>query len=330
MITIKSPANIAFIKYWGQSDTQAVLPCNDSISMNLSACYTTIQLEVHKDSTHKQLFIKNYKAADFVEDTGAAFEKVVRMYERTRQFLGASKEFGFTVRSENSFPKKAGIASSASFFSGLAAAFSTAFGESLDQKRLSILSRLSGSGSACRSVPDGFAHWRKGTDSDSSYAEQLAPPDYWDIADIVCIVNAEEKKTGSEDGHKNAQTSGLFPSRLRELNDRIPDLLAAFKDKDFSWFGSIIEEETVSLHAVMMTQKVPLYYWSGGTLNILRSIAAMRQQGTEAYCTIDAGENVHVITRKNDVKAVVKHVQTNKLAKDTIVNYAAEGVRILS
>ena len=43
--TAKSPANIAFIKYWGKKNPRFNIPYNDSISMNLSNCITTTTVE---------------------------------------------------------------------------------------------------------------------------------------------------------------------------------------------------------------------------------------------------------------------------------------------
>jgi len=43
--TAKSPANIAFIKYWGKADPKTRVPQNNSISMCLSDLYSLCTVE---------------------------------------------------------------------------------------------------------------------------------------------------------------------------------------------------------------------------------------------------------------------------------------------
>lgn len=327
-IKVKSPANIAFIKYWGQIDGDLILPYNDSFSMNLSGCFTTIDLQVTR-SKKQELYIKNYKSKIFKKAEGPALEKVLKLYETTKVYVNAHTNFGFKIYSQNSFPKKAGIASSASFFSGLALAFVTAFGETLSEKDLSILARLSGSGSACRSIPDGFAWWHKGQNGSSSFAESKAPSEYWDLSDIVLILNYDEKKVGSQEGHKNAATSPFFQHRLADVEKRLKDIDQAFALKNFRQFGRLIEDEAISMHSVMMTQRPPLYFWSGHTVEVIKKLIELRKTGIEGYFTIDAGENIHVICEKHNEEELVAYFNKQREVKDIIVNHPAKGARVL-
>lgn len=52
-ITVKSPSNIALIKYWGKSYNQ--IPCNPSISYRLNQCYseTTLYYQYKKNKKEK-------------------------------------------------------------------------------------------------------------------------------------------------------------------------------------------------------------------------------------------------------------------------------------
>ena len=328
-VKIKSPANIAFIKYWGQRDKKLTLPYNDSFSMNLSSCYTVLEIEKLENPKIQKLYIKDYEKSDFEIKTDDSFKKVISFYYRAKQFLKVKKDYGFIIHSYNSFPKKAGIASSASFFSALALGFSWLFEKKLDQKSLSILARLSGSGSACRSVPDGFSWWNKGKKSSDSYALSIAPPSYWNLVDLVLILNKEEKKVSSSEGHQKVETSNLFKYRLLSLEKRLKEIKNAFFKKDFTHFGYLLEEETISMHSVMMTQKPPLFYWSGKTAEVIKKIIELRQKGVEGYFTIDAGENIHLICQKKDNEKFLNFFKTQKEVLQVITNYPAIGTKFI-
>lgn len=328
-ISVRSPSNIAFIKYWGQRNKELVLPYNDSFSMNLSNCYTELQIEILEDPSIQKLDFKEYQTETF-KPMGEAFLKPVHnMYKTIKQVLGTSEDFGFHMYSYNSFPKKAGIASSASFFSALAMGFARAFHAELTEKELSILARLSGSGSASRSIPDGFVWWHAGESSETSFAESIAPPDYWDIVDLVLVLSREEKKVGSQEGHKGAETSPFFLARQEYLKIHAPEMKQAFLKKDFTKFGTMVEHEALSMHHIMMTQHEPLFFWSGKTVLMLQQISAMRQKGLEVYATIDAGENIHLICQKAHEEQVTRHVAAQGIAEEIISNSAARGTTIL-
>lgn len=326
-LKIRSPANIAFIKYWGQKDGCLILPMNDSFSMNLSNCFSTVEIETQNDFNTKQLYIKKYQSDNYEVADQTSLKKVIDYYQVAKKFLKTNQDFGFIIKSANSFPKKAGIASSASFFSALAMLYSRLFEKELNQKELSILARLSGSGSACRSIPDGFSWWKKGRDSSSSYAVSIAPPSYWDLNDLVLILNSGEKKVSSQEGHQKAKTSGLYKERLRGLKKRLVDIKKAFEKKDFTWFGYLIEEEAISMHSVMMTQKPPLYFWSERTIDIIKKIIGGRSQGLEMYFTIDAGENIHLICQGKNKEKIYQYFSKEKNILNIISNQAAIGTR---
>jgi diphosphomevalonate decarboxylase len=157
------------------------------------------------------------------------------------------------VESVNSFPAGAGIASSASAFAALALAGAAAAGLDLDEADLSRLARR-GSGSASRSVPGGFCQWLPGSD-ESSVATSIAPPEHWDLRDVIVIVSQVHKAVGSSGGHRLAPTSSLQSARLAGAGARLAACREALLARDLAAMGAVVEEDAIMMHAVMMTRR---------------------------------------------------------------------------
>lgn len=314
--TAIAPANIAFIKYWGKADDALRLPLNSSISMNLSACITTTTVE----------FSDSY-SQDCVESLDKSESlRVCKHLDKIR--ARAASTLYAKVATKNSFPKSAGVASSASGFAALTVAAAAALGLDLSEKELSILARL-GSGSACRSIPDGFVLWQKGASPSTSYAYSLFPRNYWELRDVLVIVETSGKKVGSTEGMDNIRTSPFCNRRLRDMPDKIKGMKKAFASKNFRTLGETIEEEAVNMHTVMMTQQPPLYYWNGVTMEIIRTVETWRSEGIPVYFTIDAGPNVHLICEAKNEDAVVKKAEALSGVTQIIVNKPARGAHLV-
>lgn len=316
--TAKAPANIAFIKYWGKRDPSVNLPMNDSISLNLSDCSTLTTVEFDPGFDKDRLILGGREVFD------KKLEKVSKHLDLIRKL--AKTNLCAKVTSKNNFPTGVGIASSASGFAALTLAAVEALGLELPQKELSRLARL-GSGSACRSIPDGFVKWHKGKNSETSFAESIAPPNHWDLLDIVVIFSEEEKEVSSRDGHGLALTSPYYKTRLKELPKRTKEVKDAIKKKDLEKLGILIEEEAISLHTIAMTSKPPLFYWKPETLLLMQSLMAWRKEGLPAYFTIDAGPNIHIITEGKYKDEVLERLGQFRWIKKIITNNPAPGAR---
>jgi diphosphomevalonate decarboxylase len=199
------------------------------------------------------------------------------------------------IESENNFPTGAGAASSASGFSALALAASTAAGLHLTPRELSILART-GSGSAARSVFGGVVRLHAGVDSESSFAEQVFPVDYWPLIDLIAIVNPDHKSVGSTHGHALAETSPLQTARISNTPSRLKRVLEALETQDFETLADVCELDSNMMHAVMLTSSPPLLYWTPATVAIMQTVREWRARGDPVFYTIDAGPNVHCLT----------------------------------
>lgn len=285
--TARSYSNIAFIKYWGNRDHALRLPANGSISMNLDGLETVTTVRFEPGAPHDRLTLNGE------EQTGPALDRVSQHLDRLRALAGVAHRAHVTSR--NNFPTGTGIASSASAFSALTVAAAAALGLNLDERTLTILARQ-GSGSASRSVPGGFVEWYAADTSDESYAESIAPPDHWDLVDLVAIVSREHKAVGSTGGHALAPTSPLQAARVADTPRRLDLCRRAILERDFEALAAVVEQDTVMMHGVMMSSEPALIYWQPPTLRIMSAVQRWRADGIPACFTIDAGPNVHVIT----------------------------------
>lgn len=318
-ITAEAPSNIAFVKYWGKTDTGLRLPANGSVSMNLSSLTTTTTVEFSSSYSTDEILINGIAQQ-------AEVARVIKHLDIIRKKAGIKTRA--KVMSKNSFPSSTGLSSSASGFAALTVAASHASGLSLTEKELSILARL-GSGSACRSIPDGFTEWIQGSDHETSYSLSLYPPDWWNITDIVCIVNSGKKEVPTSKGMETAATSPFYQTRLSSVQNTIKTVKTAIEKKDFTLLGTITEREALSMHAVMISSEPALLYWSTGTLNLMKEVMKWRTEGLEAYFTINTGQDVHILSKEEDSEKILLRVKSLDYIKTHIVNSPAKGTHIV-
>ena len=315
-------SNIAFVKYWGKRHESLRLPLNSSLSMALSEATTTTTLAFAPGLSRDEITIDGQAA----EEAGRA--RVVAHLDRIRQMAGI--EGRARVISCNKFPPDAGIASSASGFAALTLAATKAAGLELSVCELSRLARL-GSGSAARSIPGGFVEWRAGQGHESSLGEQVAPPEHWpELRDIVALLESGPKPVGSTQGMALAQTSPHLAARLALIPERLGRARQAILDRDLATLGEVSEEEAIELHLIAISSRPPIFYWMPATLGLIRRVLAWRSAGLEAYFTIDAGPNVHLLCEEKDAGPIVSALEEMPDVRGIIVNAPGFGAHLCS
>ncbi len=320
--TAKANANIALVKYWGKRDEEKILPMNSSVSMTCDGLETVTTVE----------FSSMY-AKDSVSINGEDMEKdtknVYAHIEKIRRLAGTKENA--KVVSKTNFPVAAGLASSASGFAALTVAACVAAGLKLSQKDLSILARQ-GSGSASRSLCEGFAVWHKGAKSDGSdsYAESIATKEHWkDFHMLAAIVKETAKKTSSRAGmSQTMKTSPYYRGWLETVEKDIAKIREGINKKDFIAVGSVAEFNALKMHCAMMTTQPPIIYWEPKSVEIIRAVQSWREEGLESYFTMDAGPNVNVMCLKKDEKEITKRLKALGIAK-VIACAPGDGARLV-
>lgn len=317
-IKAQAPSNIAFVKYWGRKDEVLRLPENGSISMNLSNLITTTEVEFG-DFENDSIIINGVEES--LENN-----RGVKHLDRIRALAKIDQKA--RVVTSNNFPTGTGLSSSASGFAALTLAASKAAGLDLSEKDLSILARQ-GSGSACRSIPDGLVEWMDGDTSETSYGVSVFSPDYFDIADVIAVVSTEKKFLATSEGQKSARSGIFFEKRLEGIPEKIKKVKKLIEEKNFSDFGDIVEREALEFHSILFTSNPPLFYWTPGTVAVMKYVQSLRREGLECYFTINTGQDVHVICKKEDAEKVsVKLKELPEVIK-TIINFPSLGAHLI-
>lgn len=325
--TAQAPSNIAFIKYWGRKDEVLRLPENGSISMNLSHLFTTTTVEFQMSShlpcgNSDEVIINGKREED--EDEGS---RVIKHLDRIRNL--AKINLKAKVETRNNFPTGTGLSSSASGFAALTVAGAKAAGLNLSEKELSILARL-GSGSACRSIPNGFVEWLDGNTSDTSYSVSLYPENYWDIVDVVVVISKNKKEVSTTEGQKLASSSPFFPVRLSKIKNKINLIKKYMKNKDFVEFGELVEAEALELHAIMLTSTPSLIYLLPGSLRIMHLVKKWRQGGLQVYFTVNTGQDIHLICQRKNAEEISREALGVSEVQKTIINFPSKGARLIN
>jgi diphosphomevalonate decarboxylase len=298
-------SNVALAKYWGKRNERLNLPYTGSISITLAGLSTTARVRFGTERNHDHVVMNGEQV-----DTSPAYA-VRQFLDHVRQAAGERAAADVEIRSN--FPVAAGLASSASTFAALALAASSALGLPLSPRELSALARR-GSGSAARSILGGYAEWLPGEadDGSDSYAVQLAGPEHWRLGIVVAITDLGRKRVGSREGMAHAlKQSPFFPAWLESHAADLEAVRQGILDRDLALTGRAAEHNCLKMHAASMAASPPLLYWKPATLAVIHRVLQLREEGTEAYFTIDAGPQVKIICswpQRDAVAAAIREV----------------------
>lgn len=324
----QSPSNIALVKYWGKHGVQ--LPRNPSISFTLSKAHTKtkINYQVTDQPTDKTDFsfkFEGQERPDFAAKIAAYFSIISNDFPLIRKL-------SLEIESSNSFPHSSGIASSASAMSALSLCLLSIEqdlnkNEQLDFNKASHLARL-GSGSASRSVFGPIAIWGASEISLQCHDEYAIAYSegideiFYGFHDDILIVSKNEKSVSSRAGHALMVDNPYAPARFEQARTNLIDIVAAMQSGDLEKFGSIVEKEALTLHALMMASEPPYMLMEPNSLIIINKIQKFRRENNiPVYFTLDAGPNIHMLypTQYQQEVSQLKEELKNFCVANTII-----------
>lgn len=293
-----APTNIALCKYWGKRNTELNLPVTSSLSIALpdKGAFTTLSLR----NTANDLIILNGK--ELAQDT-----KFVLRVKEYLDLFRKEKEWALQIEIKMNIPVAAGLASSACGFASLVLALDDLFKWQLSKRELSILARL-GSGSASRSLWNGFVEWHAGVNADGmdSYAE---PSDIkWkELCVGIISISDQEKPVSSRIAmQRTVETSTLYQTWPAQVSQDMNKIKQALNQKNFSLLGETSESNALTMHATMLSATPPVCYFLPETIAAMHKVWDLRSQGCEVYFTQDAGANLKLLFLQADEARIKK------------------------
>jgi diphosphomevalonate decarboxylase len=286
-VNVLSPVNIALIKYWGKADEIAVLPTTTSLSITLTDLWTKTSIRPAKTSS----FWLNDQPMTTTEK------------ERLTIVLKYFPDEPFTFRSQNNFPTAAGLASSASGMAALTVALDAYFNTQLSFEKLVEITRK-GSGSAVRSLVDGFALWHQ----DGQVTTLDNPFSDWMM--LIVVVSDLKKAVSSRAAMKLTQsTAPLYQTWRSDSAKDLQNMLLAIHEKNEVKIGEIMEQNSERLHAIMRNSQPPIVYQQPISLEIVNVVKTMRAYYPMMYTTMDAGPNVKILVKRAYAETVKKELE---------------------
>ena len=316
-VTARAHINIALIKYWGKAPQrhalEANLPAVPSLSLTLDHMYTETSVTfAPEEATDRGLL----NGQPMTSETIARCRPIL---DRVREL--ADVACSFRIESVNTVPTAAGLASSASSMAALAAAAARLTGlADASGEAISELARL-GSGSACRSVYEGWVTW------DGPYATPLAPREHWDLALIVGVAARGPKKISSREAmNRTARTSPFYQGWVESARELFEQGILAVRERDLGALCDAMESSTLRMHASAMGAKPPVLYWKGASMKGIEIVRNMRADGMDVGWTMDAGPNLKVLCRAQDIEKVRESLEARGEFAEVIVTRPGPGI----
>ena len=130
------------------------------------------------------------------------------------------------------------------------------------------------------------------------------------FCDTILIVDSGTKKVSSTIGHKLMDDHIFKKERISQSHLNFSKLKKSIDSNDLDSFIEVVENEALTLHALMMTSNPNFILFKPNTINIINLVVKFREEtGTKVCFTLDAGANVHLLYPKNSFEKVQEFIK---------------------
>lgn len=292
----RAHVNIALAKYWGKASTERNVPAVASLSASIEGLWTEVDVVFNSSTPRDSLVIDGVSALD------KEVSRLTAFFDLLREEAGIQHRA--TVTSRTNFPRSAGLASSASAFAALSMAGCAALGMQKTTAELSVIARI-GSGSAARSVLDGYVQILAGEQSELG-ASRVAEADHLPLDVAIVLASGVEKSVSSRVAMERCRTtSPYYAGWIESSRSDFEKIRDALLQKDFLRLAETSERNCLAMHATTLAANPPIVYWNQTTMAAIHLVRQLRDDGAKCFFTIDAGPNVVVFYESADGATVL-------------------------
>ena len=305
--TAFAPTNIALIKYWGKRDEELNLSLTNSLSITLPNKGATTTIKIN-NKNEDEVFLNHQK----IDPASEFFHRLISFLNLFRP----SMKVYYQLHTEVNIPVAAGVASSACGFAALVKALNILYDWNCEPSELSILSRL-GSGSACRSLWNGFVEWEKGSKANGmdSFGHPLSLK--WKGFCVgLLLLNVEKKLISSRKAMRlTKETSPLYKTWPQQVENDLIEIKQHLEHKNFDGVGRVAECNAEAMHLSMKNAVPSIDYASSETLAFIQKIKKLRKEGLSLYYTQDAGPNLKLLFLEKDIEIIQQQFEDVEIIK---------------
>jgi diphosphomevalonate decarboxylase len=304
-VQASAPSNIALIKYMGKKESEGQnQPTNSSLSWTLDNLRSFVDITLREDLSQDEWTALEGSEYHQIQLNQKSQDRFLAHFQNLKTQFGIRGHF--LIQSANNFPADCGLASSASSFAALTLAATEMF-EKLGNKEASNLSILDkaelsrlGSGSSCRSFFGPWALW---------FAQGVRPVEFpmKALKHQVVVVESGIKQVSSSQAHQRVLSSALFEGRPERAEKRLARLMDVFRTEQTpeTWYEAyqLVWSEFWDMHALFETSEPAFGYLLPESLKVLKFLDQVwKEQKDGPIVTMDAGPNVHLLYRHDQVK----------------------------
>lgn len=286
-VVCRASPSLALVKYWGKKSSRENLPATPSLAVTLGGINTETRVKLSEKDTIS------------LDGESQDIRRFLPLFAKFRQIAG--KNVYFRVETVNDFPSSSGLASSSSGFAALSVACARVLNLDLAPEELSALARM-GSASAARSLFGGFTLLPAG----GYAARQLFGPEYWpEFRILIALVSRKAKPISSRAAMEATRTtSPYYRAWLRNAAALLDPALQALKQRDIEGLGSVARLSYSRMHAALLASNPPVLYWLPTTVAVIRECQRLREEGLQAWETLDAGPQVKILCLEPELEMI--------------------------